>query len=258
VVAVAQDPKKALNEEMWEAARKGDVAAVTAALDKGADVNAKFRYGTTALFKAAERGHAPVVKLLIERGADVTVKDTYYGATAMTWALQGDHIDAVRELLVKDTENVSEVLMTGAREGKAPLVEIALAKGSLKPETLTQAYAAVMDDKEKVAIAELLKKAGAAPPMQVDAAILQTYTGRFKPDTGNEFAITVKDGRLFGSPTGQPPIALMATDTTTFKPVAFDGIVITFVVENGKATSFTLKQGPTTTVFKRVEETKQP
>ena len=39
---------------MWEAVRKGDVALVTALLDKGADVNAKFRYGTTALFKAAE------------------------------------------------------------------------------------------------------------------------------------------------------------------------------------------------------------
>ena len=58
-------------------------------LDKGADVNAKFRYGTTALFKAAERGHFEVAKVLIERGVDVKVKDTFYQATAMTWALDG-------------------------------------------------------------------------------------------------------------------------------------------------------------------------
>ncbi len=51
------DPKQALNDQLYEAVRKGDVAAVTAALDRGADVNAKFRYGATALFKAAERGH---------------------------------------------------------------------------------------------------------------------------------------------------------------------------------------------------------
>ena len=70
-----------------EAVRKGDAAAVTALLDKGADVNAKFRYGATALFKAAERGNTEVVKVLLARGADVTVKDTFYGATAMTWAL---------------------------------------------------------------------------------------------------------------------------------------------------------------------------
>lgn len=254
--AVAQDPKKALNEEMWEAARKGDVAAVTAALDKGADVNAKFRYGTTALFKAAERGHGAVVKLLIDRGADVTVKDTYYGATAMTWALQGDHVEVVKELLVKDADSAASVLMTGAREGKAPLVEIALARGGLKPEELTFAYAVIMDDKEKTAIAEMLKNAGATPPIQVDAAVLQTYVGRFRPDQGAEFVLTLKDGRLFAAPTGQQPIALIASDKTTFKPAAFDGIVITFVVEGDKVPSFNLKQGSNTTLFKRVEETK--
>ena len=57
--------------------RKGDLAATTALLDQGADVNAKFRYGTTALFKAAERGHVEIVKLLLARGADATVKDTF-------------------------------------------------------------------------------------------------------------------------------------------------------------------------------------
>ena len=66
----AQDPKQKLNEQLWEAARKGDVALVTSLLDQGADVNAKFRYGTTALFKASERGHAEVVKVLLARGAD--------------------------------------------------------------------------------------------------------------------------------------------------------------------------------------------
>ena len=259
VAAVAQDPKQALNDELWEAARKGDVAAVTAALDKGADVNAKFRYGQTALFKAAERGHAPVVKLLIARGADVTVKDTYYGATAMTWALSGDHAEAVKELLAKDDgSGVGEVLMTGVREGKTPLVEVALAKGGLKPETLTSAYAVVMDDKDKTAIADMLKKAGATPPMQVDAAVLQTYVGRFKPETGNDIVFSLKEGRLYAQPTGQPAIAMMPTDKVTFKPVAFDGIVITFSVEGDKVPSFTLKQGPTTMVYKRVEETKQP
>ena len=55
--AFAQNSKQELNDQLWEAARSGDAAAVTALLDKGADVNARFRYGTTALFKAAERGH---------------------------------------------------------------------------------------------------------------------------------------------------------------------------------------------------------
>src|SRR5687768_2629188 len=94
--------KQALNDQMFEAVRKGDAAAVTALLDKGADVNAKFRYGQTALFKAAERGHAAVVKVLLDRGADVTVKDTFYGATAMTWATSNGHMEVVRLLFEKN------------------------------------------------------------------------------------------------------------------------------------------------------------
>src|ERR1700741_5108433 len=93
-----QDPKQQLNEQLFEAARKGDAAAVTALLDKGADVNAKFRYGTTALFKAAERGNTEVVKVLLARGADVSVKDTFYGTTAITWALDNDRVEVVRAL----------------------------------------------------------------------------------------------------------------------------------------------------------------
>jgi len=256
LAVVAQDPKQDLNNQMWEAARKGDVAAVTTALDKGADVNARFRYGATALFKAAERGHTDVVKLLLARGADAGVKDTFYSATAMTWALQNDRTEVVRALLEKDAASVTDVLMTGAREGKAPLVEMAVAKGGLKADALTSAYAAVMNDKDKAAIAEILKKAGATPPLELDATTLQSYVGRFKPETGAEIVFAVKEGRLFATPGTQQPIAMMATDKTTFKPAAFDGIVITFTLEGDKVTGMTVKQGTNTTVFKRVEEPK--
>jgi hypothetical protein len=253
----AQDPKQKLNEQLWEAARKGDVALVTSLLDQGADVNAKFRYGTTALFKASERGHTDVVKVLLARGADATVKDTFYSATAMTWALQNDHFEVVRALLEKDDSSVSEVLLTGARQGKTQLVEIALAKGSVKPESLTSALAATMNDKEKAVIAEMLRKAGATPPMELDAAILQTYVGRYKSDERpSEIAMSVRDGKLFATPLGQGPFQLMALDKVSFRPVEFDGVSIVFTVEDNEATAFTLKQGPNTTVFKRIVEPK--
>ena len=74
-------------DALSEAARKGDVAAVRKLLDEGVDVNTKFRYNRTALSFAADRGHVDVVKLLLERGADVNVKDTFYSATALTWAI---------------------------------------------------------------------------------------------------------------------------------------------------------------------------
>ncbi len=241
---------------MWEAVRKGDAALVTALLDKGADVNAKFRYGTTALFKAAERGHTEIVKLLIARGADVSVKDTFYGATAMTWALQNDHVGAVGALLEKDTASVNDVLTTGAREGNAELVKVALARGGAKPETLTAALALAINDKDKVEIAEMLKKAGAVPPLEVDAATLQSYVGRYKTEQGPEITFTLKDGKFIGTAAGQQPLAMMAMDKTTFRPVAFDGISVAFIVEADKASGFTFKQGANTAIYKRVEETK--
>ena len=255
--APAQNAQQELNDQMWEAVRKGDVALVTTLLDKGADVNAKFRYGTTALFKAAERGHTEVVKLLLARGADVSVKDTFYGATAMTWALQNKHFGAVGALLEKDAASVSDVLSTGVREGNADLVRMALAKGGIKPEALTSALALAVNDKDKVEIAEMLKKAGAQPPLEIDPATLQSYVGKYRAEQGPEIVFTIGEGKLVATVAGQPPLVMMALDKSTFRPVAFDGISIAFSVEGNKATGFTLKQGPTPIPYKRVEETKQ-
>ena len=257
VATPAQETKQQLNDKLWEAARGGDAAAVTALLDKGADVNAKFRYGATALFKAAERGNTEVVKVLLARGADATIKDTFYGATAMTWALDNNHLEVVRAILEKNDASAGDVLMTGVREGKASLVEVALARKSVKPETLTAALAAAQSDKEKAAIVDLLKKAGAVPPPEIDVAILQSYAGKYKNDQGREVALTLTDGKLFLAPTGQQPLVLMASDKVTFKPAAFDGLVITIDLESGKVSGFTLKQGANPPqVFKRVEDPK--
>ena len=256
LIAFGQDPKQKLNEQLWEASRAGDVAVVTSLLDQGADVNAKFRYGTTALFKASERGHTAVVKVLLARGADPSVKDTFYGATAMTWALQNNHYEVVRALLEKDASGVGDVLTTGAREGKTELVEIALSRGGAKAESLTAALATTMNDKEKAAIAEMLRKAGATPPLELDAATLQMYVGRYKDERPSEIAFSVKDGQLIATPMGQGGFRLMPMDKVSFRPVEFDGLTIVFTVEDNKATAFTLKQGPNTTVFKRIAEPK--
>src|SRR5215813_8222735 len=164
-----QGGRQELNDQMWEAVRKGDTATVKALLDKGADVNAKFRYGTTALFKAAERGNVDVVNLLLERGADVKVKDTFYCATAMTWALENAHIEVVGALLKKSPDDVEDVLLTGARSGNAKLVKVALDQGGCKPESLTVALvAATTGESKNTEAAALLKKAGAALPTALD------------------------------------------------------------------------------------------
>jgi ankyrin repeat protein len=251
--SIAAQTKQELNDQLFEATRGGDAARVTALLDKGADVNARFRYGTTALFKAAERGHLEVAKVLLARGVDVTVKDSFYGTTAISWALQNGHTEVVRAILVKDPAGVDEVLLSGVREGPVALVEIALAQGGAKPETLTTALTVALSDKDKTAIVEMLKKAGAVPPPEIDAATLQTYVGKYRDERGTEVTISFKDGKLSATVIGQPIILLSAIDKVTFKPAAFDGIVLTMNVEGAKTVAFTMKQGANNTVFKRVE-----
>lgn len=244
--------KQELNDQLYEAVRKGDAAAVTSLLDRGADVNAKFRYGTTALFKAAERGNAEVTGILLARGADVKVKDTFYGATAMSWALSGKHVEVVRLLLQKSADEVEDVLMEGARGSNENLVKLALEHGGVKPETLTVALAVSEGNEKNAGIVELLKKAGAQPPLTIDAATLQSYAGKYKGDTGPEITIAVKEGKLVVNGFGPREVALMPLDKTTFRPLAFGGITLTFNVEEGKVAGLTFKQGPTTNQMKRL------
>ena len=254
VIAQVASPTPSLNDQMWEAVRTGDAPAVTALLDKGADVNAKFRYGSTALFKAAERGHTEVVKILLARGADVKVKDTFYQATALTWALQNDHFETVRAIVEKDRESVDEVLLTGARSNELALVRIGLNVGGAKPAALTSALAAATGaEKVNDEVVELLKKAGAVAPLDVDVPTLDSYVGQYKSEQGTVVTIIRNEKKFIATVTGQQSLVLMATDKVTFKPVAFDGIVITFKLQGDKVTSFELQQGPTKSMFTRVE-----
>ncbi len=248
----AQDAKSQLNEQLWEAARKGDAAAVKSLIEKGADVNAKFRYGATALSYACDKGHTEVVNVLLENGAEVNVKDTFYQATPISWAMQKGHLEIIAALLDKGAEGADQVLLSGARRGNKEMVSVALAKGAPKPETLTAALAsAALNNRDE--IVEMLKKAGATPPPEVDAATLQSYVGKYRNEQGTEISITLKDGKLFAIPTGQNPIALIAVDRTSFRPAEFEGILVSLNIENEKVTGFNLRQNQGTTIFKRVE-----
>ena len=56
LTVVVGQGSQAANEALWEAARAGDTARITAALAQGADVNAKSRYDVTPLIFAAGNG----------------------------------------------------------------------------------------------------------------------------------------------------------------------------------------------------------
>ena len=151
-------------------------------------------------------------------------------------------------------ELTNEEMRAKAMSTAAALRELTV---SLRNQT-DSAVAGAKDDKDKAEIVEMLKKAGAVPPPAVDAAVLQSYVGKYKDEAGLEVVITLTDGRLSALPTGQRPFALMAIDNNSFRPVAFEGIVITFKAEAGNTMGMELKRGTNTTQLKRVVETKQP
>lgn len=243
-----------LGDQLFEAARRGDAAAVKALLDKGVDVNTKFRYGATALSYASDKGHVEVVKLLLERKADANVKDTFYGATPIIWAAQKGHARVVEALLDGGAQGKDDALGIGASSGHLELVQMLLAKGGLKAETLSESLA-VAEREKHAEIADALKKAGAVPPpkadFKVDAETLNSYVGTYKLESGAEFNAVVKDGVLVIGPPGQQ-LTLGAFDKLNFRPMEFEGVTITFNVENGKVTGFTMKRGTNTQIFKKV------
>jgi ankyrin repeat protein len=133
-------------DALADAARKGDAVIVKKLLDEGVDVNTKYRYGATVLAYACDRAHVEVVKLLIERGADVHVKDTFYGATPLTWAVspamgrKPRHVEIVRLLLAKggyDAQALSDAL-DAATEAEQPEMIALLERAGAKPKPKEQ------------------------------------------------------------------------------------------------------------------------
>jgi ankyrin repeat protein len=236
-----------LNEDLLAATRKGDLTAVKSLLDQGASVNAKSPYGSTPLFFACDRGHTEIIKLLIERGADVNVEDTFYHATALTWAMQKKRAPIVKLLLDKGAKSPAIVLASAAQDNNAELAKIALDKGGIDKKTLSDSLAATKNPE----ISAMLKAAGAEPikTIQLDDATLAQYAGTYVgkiQGTELELTFAVKNGALSGTLVGQPPLTYVALDKTHFRCVEIAAIEIEFV-ENG----FKLSQGPVKIDFTR-------
>ena len=64
----------------------------------------------------------------------------------------------------------------------------------------------------------------------------------------------MKDGKLMEGAGSAQPFTLGAYNKTTFTIIEFDGITITFKLENEKVVGFTLKQDAGSFEFKKVEQ----
>jgi len=260
--ALAQAPADKA-DALSEAARKGDVAAVKMLLDEGVDVNTKYRYNRTALSFAADRGHVEVVKLLIERGADLNVKDTFYNATALTWAInpaQGrtpKHDEVVRVLLQHGAQGKEDALKAAAARGETETIKVVLGLGGLSPELLSDALEVAAKEKQVVA-ASMLEQAGAKmrPELKLTAEQLARYVGSYQ-GAGNMaqviIPVAIADGRLVAT-LGSQRLTLIARDETTFGIAEQPGNTVTFTIDQGKSASLTVNAFGNAMSFTRLPE----
>ena len=90
----------------WEdAIKRGDVRIVLDLLGRGTDVDARDRFGQTALMLAAHAGHREVVETLIAHRANLNIT-AKFGLSALMLALVAGHPEIAR-LLAKAGADLS-------------------------------------------------------------------------------------------------------------------------------------------------------
>ena len=253
-VALAQG-SQAANEALWQAARDGDTAGITAALAKGADVNAKSRYDVTPLIFAAGSGRLEAVKLLISRGADVNAQDTFYRARAAEMAITNGYADVALYLLQNGADG-DALLAMGVQTNNDAMVKAAVT-GKVSRQALQSALT-LANNMKREAFAPLIKAAldklppEAAPAYTVDPGVLPKFAGNYRDAaSGLTMAVTVQNGALMGQVQGQPQVRLVPTAPNTFRVVEVNA-TLTFNERGGLVESIALAQGPVNLTLARV------
>jgi outer membrane protein assembly factor BamB len=243
-------------DDLWDAAKRGDVDTVKALLAKGAEVNAKTEYGATALHFAADKGHLEVVRVLLKNKADVNAKDTFYSAKPLDWAIMRSRVDVARELVEAGADGADAALRNAASGGNLKLMQALLGTGKIKQDTLDTTLSVTPASKKDVI--ELLTKAGAKLPPPSDKVDLTPYLGSYRSDAGFTIEMKASDGKLMAAFGKGDPTALLPAGKDTFKFGGDDKVLVVFARKEDKIVGLTFKAGGKDTNLDRVAADKTP
>ena len=209
---------------------------------------------TADVADAAKRGDRAAVQAALARKADVNIKDTFYSATPLSWASgpaqkrKPEHAEIVGLLLKAGAQGKDAALNAAVSASDAPMVKVILDIGGVAPATMSDALESASRAK-KADLVAMLEAAGAKPHpvLTLDEAQLAKYAGTFRAPNGNDVIVAVVSGqlKLDASKVGGPPnIGLVARDATTFVAPDTPGARVTFRIENDKVTALVI--GPNT------------
>lgn len=181
-------------DELFAAARSGDVDAVAAQLDAGVAVDAIDKYGATALAMAAGEGHIEVLRLLLDRGADVDHAEDFYGARPLDLALffRGE-LEAAKLLLEHGAEGRENAFGFAIQREDLGLAKAAASGGPFYASQLEalKKNASELDQGFQELVESLQRRPDPAPP-EYGIEELHAFTGRFEgwtSDTAIEIAL---------------------------------------------------------------------
>jgi ankyrin repeat protein len=131
-----------VSEQLYNAIRRDDWAAVQTLLGSGANVNLIDSRGRTPLMYAAAVGSETMMRRLIEAGADVNVR-TNFGATALMWCSNSLVrvkllVDHGADVNARSKQGHTPLLLASGHPGGLEIVKLLLSKGATFHDAVIQ------------------------------------------------------------------------------------------------------------------------